>query len=207
MTYKIHIISAYTDNLIDMINVSKPILSEYCYRNNYSYDIFNIPTDYIRPYSWFKIDKLIQIDNDYDYILWMDADSVIVNKQFKIESIINKNKYFYISKDLHNINCGVFMIHNNNYMKKFLENTWNKTQYLNHCWWEQAAIIDSIENNIFNISQYIEYIPQCVLNAYDYKYYSNTKQDGQVTANSFIFHCPGLDHRLRLELLVKYAKL
>ena len=201
----IKIISAYTENLIDYIDISKPILEKYCKKHGYDHELFIIPNHYKRPYAWFKIEALLKQQNNTKHTLWMDADSVIVNTNFKIESLIKTNKYLYISKDMHSINTGVMLIANNEYMKNFLSEVWEQEDTINHCWWEQKAMINLLEKNYLKINDHIEYVQQNILNAYDYSQYQDFNDEGHINHESFIFHAPGLQKDIRLNLLKKYG--
>lgn len=205
----IHVISACNEEYNCFKDISKPTIVNYCRKYNYNIKFDTIPVDYSRPYSWYKIDVLKQAildSNQVKYLLWIDSDAVILNTNFNLLDLIKSNKYLYISKDMHNINCGSMLIKKNQYMYDFLDEVWNKKEFLNHCWWEQAAIIDLIENNYNNINEHIEYVPQKYFNAYDYRFYSgHANHDGHVCKESLIFHAPSLPKLTRLELMKKYV--
>lgn len=199
------IITAFTDNYKEFFNLSEPVLTDYCNKNNYERYVYSISNNYSRPASWYKVERLLEhTRKGKGFSLWLDIDTIIVNSNFKLESLIVENKFIYISKDINNINAGVLMIKNNDYCNNFFTKVWNSTQYLNHCWWEQAAIIELIEQNYMNIAEHIEYVPQNILNAYEYIHYGYPDNPGQVNSDSFIFHCPALSYPLRLRLLQKY---
>ena len=202
----IHFITGYTENYQGLTDISLPVLKQYCLKNNYQCSIYQIPKNYLRPYSWFKIDKLIEASkSNTGYSFWTDSDSIIVNYNYQIEQLIRPNKFLYVAKDMHDINCGVLMIKNNEFMTNFLQQVWEQTQFINHVWWEQAAIIELIKQNYMNISDYIEYVPQKIFNAYDYSYYSIRSNEGQVDSSSFIVHAPGLSLETRLQIMKKYG--
>lgn len=204
---KIKIISAYAGSYKEYIDISSFAIERYCSKHNYDYSIYSIPHTFNRPHSWFKISKFLEIlaNEDYDYTLWLDADATIVSINTKLESFIKENKNIYISKDMNNINCGIILIKNDNLTKQYLDEVWNKTKYINHHWWEQAAFIELIDSNFSNICQSIEYLDQSIFNAYDYNYYTEKRPEGQVNDKSIIFHAPGLSHDTRLNLIKKYT--
>lgn len=204
----IKILSAYTENIQEYLEITRPILKSYCEQNQYLFQIDKIPIDFERPYAWYKIKMILDNmgDKNISYLLWMDADSVIINKNFKIESLIKDKKYLYISKDINDINSGVMLIKINDFTKLFFEKVWMSVEFINHIWWEQAAIIDLINNNVMDIMNHLNYVDQNVLNAYDYAFYGNKQHpQGQVSKNSFIFHSPSLAKTTRLQLIRKYS--
>jgi hypothetical protein len=201
-----HIITAFTKNYQPYIDISSPILDKYCTKHNYEKHIYEIPDNYSRPVSWYKVEQLLNhINTNSGFSLWLDTDTIIINSDFKLDSIVSENKFIYISKDMNNINAGVMMIKNNTYSYEFFQKVWGSTQFLNHIWWEQAAMIDLIDKNYMNINNHIKYIPQNIFNSYAYEYYGYPNHDGQVCKDSFILHCPGLPNNTRLQLL-KYYK-
>jgi hypothetical protein len=175
------IITAHNNRFKELASYNIPIIKNYCEYYGYSYQIYEIPDDYPRPAAWSKIDYLIQEINNRpnQYTLWIDADAIILRHDIDLWSFIRPEKYLYLSKD-NSINTGVFLIKNNGIIKKLLEQAWSMTQYLNHNWWEQAAIIDLVNNNYLSINNYIEYIPRNIFNAHN----------DCITDSSFIGHFP-----------------
>jgi len=127
--------------------------------------------DQSRAHSWSKIPLLQKYLHDHDYLFWLDADVMIMNPERKIEEFINllpPDKFLLIGHDINVINAGIFILRNCPLAHEFLADTWAKTQYINHPWWENAAFID-----LWNSPKYrpfIEVIPRKyiqIMNAYD----------------------------------------
>lgn len=117
------------------------------YATKHSYDRITDTTVYdsSRPISWFKIPLIQKYLSNYNYILWMDADVMVTNQNVRIESFIeemHEDSFFLIARDLNNLNCGMFIIKNCEKSFEFLNDVWSRTEYINHPWWEQAAVID-----------------------------------------------------------------
>lgn len=203
----ITILTAYDDNFKDIAELNIPILQKYCDKNKYNLIIKKI-VDFNKPASWFKIQAILEQFNksNCENLLWIDADTLILEQNFKIENIIKKDKFFYLSKDANGINCGVFIMSNVKIMREFLSHVdLLSSKYMNHIWWEQAAIMELIEKNILNINQYIEYIPQNILNAYD-KNLVHTNDDGYVCNDTFILHLPSINNKKRYEIIKQYIE-
>lgn len=191
------IITAYNNKYKPLIDISFPIIENYCNYHCYAFEAYKISENYPRPASWAKIQYLLTNleENTYHYVLWIDADAIINNSRYDLLSVIDPSKYIYLSKDFNSINCGVILLKNNFYNKQLLSNIWNSTQYLHHHWWEQAALIDIIDNNLNDIQTYIKYIPSIEFHAYT----SDITDliDYQVNNNTFILHLPSLPIELR----------
>ena len=201
----IKIITGNTENFSSITEITHPYLIKYCKLHKIDYEIIKIQQNYERPFSWFKIKEiLLQLDQDYKYFLWLDADTLIINQHTDINKIIASNKILYISKDFNNINCGVMIWKNSELSKQILSKIYSMTEYLNHQWWEQAALIELIEINYLDINNNIEYVDQNILNAYKYKYYiGNDKipQNSNVDKDSFILHVPGKNNTQRIKII------
>jgi hypothetical protein len=101
----------------------------YCNKHNYSYILRNLPKTN-RIAIWEKIDliKEVILSNKYDYIFWMDTDSIFTNFTIKIEDIINNTgeKYnFIFSGDTNIINSGHFIFKSCTWSLRELEKIWN----------------------------------------------------------------------------------
>jgi len=72
---------------------------DYSNRHNYTYILRNLPKTN-RESTWEKIDLIKQtiISNKYDYIFWMDTDSIFTNFTITIEDIINNDVRLYSKK-------------------------------------------------------------------------------------------------------------
>lgn len=177
------IITAHNNKFKNIANYNIPIIKNYCEYYGYSYQVYEIPDDYHRPAAWSKIEYLIQEINNRpnQYTFWIDADAIILRHDIDLWSFIEPGKYLYLSKDNNGINTGVILLKNHPRIKKFLEKTWSMTQYMHHIWWEQAAVIDLIDNDYLNINECMKYIPQTIFNAYT----------SCINETSFVAHFPG----------------
>lgn len=204
------IITAYTNNIKEISDISYESYQNFCNKNNIEIQRFEL-NDIERPASWYKIQLILdEFKHGYDYIMWVDADTLLINNEFKIESILDEKSEIFISDDILGINCGVMIWKNTENNKNILNKIWDSTEFINHFWWEQAAIISVINTNYNNIQSTIKKIPQKILNSYDYNLYANNyEQDkinefllkGQVDENSFIFHLPGVSNETRLTIM------
>ncbi len=142
---------------------------QYCKKNNYLY-VHHVEYDYKgRPAPWGKILAISQClaDNpEIEYIFWADADTLITNPFFKIEILCRKldrsNRCMLFAVDGGgNLNTGVFLIKRNETTNVILDLIWKQEQFINHQWWENAALMAlypyifqallvTRENNLFN---------------------------------------------------------
>lgn len=165
---KILVYTGYDENpKYEMMgNVSSFNKLVYCQKHGYSFLSERDYFQYQRNISWFKIGKILQLLDNYDWIAWFDADTLINNMEQKLEDFIisdnckkntylrvnemsvetplepSKEKWFICSDDeWANLGpcLGGFLIKNCPESKKFLTDVYNYTKFENHNWWDQAA--------------------------------------------------------------------
>lgn len=114
----------YEENII---HYGQQTIIKYCTKNNYKYHVEKETLVPDLPPHWTKIALLLRIANncDSDYIVWLDADIMIMNQDIKIETIIEERmngKDFLLSRDISGeINTGVWIVRNTQYAKSVLE--------------------------------------------------------------------------------------
>jgi hypothetical protein len=101
----------------------------YCNKHNYDY-IIRTSQKTNRIANWEKVDliKSTMLSNKYDYIFWMDQDSIFTNFNITLENIIKKagQKYnFIFSGDTNIINTGHFIFKSCPWSLTELQNIWN----------------------------------------------------------------------------------
>ena len=105
---KIAIITFYTDNCSHYAKLSDISKKKYCEKHGYDYIVHNTPFNRRQP-NWNKIEVLLAHFDNYDMVVWMDADAIIANYDFDISTIFN-DKDIYMSKDINGWNNGVFAL-------------------------------------------------------------------------------------------------
>lgn len=160
----------------------------YCEKHAYDFFDEEDDVDTTRPLAWSKI-KIIQRHlPSYDYIVWIDGDTLIMNDKIKLDNIITfdtDGKDIMVAQDYTMINTGVIFIKNTEWSRKFLDLIYDQTDFLNHPNWEQGAFIHLLNQNISNAKDHIKVLPlqeQNKINSYWYTYKFN---------NCFILHFPG----------------
>lgn len=116
------------------------------FANRHGYDLLVSSCDSAgRPHSWGKIPAIQKALAEYQLVLWLDADCVIVDTRDDPASFLPDDAWQALvaweRKRSHPIpNCGVWILRRQ--MRPILEAMWANTARINHCWWEQAALID-----------------------------------------------------------------
>jgi hypothetical protein len=140
-----------------------------------------------RPPSWFKIPYITcEIKEGFDYVLWIDSDAMLTGKQ-RVKDLIDPKSDLTIATDENGINCGVMAWRSSEKTLKFLGRVWEREEFIDHPWWEQAAIADMIDE----LS--VSYVDKSLFNAYP----------SDATEESGILHWPGMSIEEREPLMAE----
>lgn len=98
-----------------------------------------------RPLPWYKILVMQELfRRGAEFVFWIDADALIVDASRSIEEVIEPGKDLYVvlqdDGERKHPNFGISLLRNSEWTVKFLTDVWNLTQYIDHKWWENAAV-------------------------------------------------------------------
>jgi hypothetical protein len=120
-------------------------LEKYCSKWNIPLFTTDQSLDSTRPIPWSKIRLLQKHLDSVDVLLWIDADILITNPEHSLDErliFLTKNHDILISADWAvSTNTGSFVIRNCPTSKALLEEVYNRTEFINHDWWEQTALV------------------------------------------------------------------
>jgi hypothetical protein len=150
-------------SLSDRPEFSQPIydkLKEYCSYHNYKCVLEDKVLDDSRASAWSKIlllQREMKNNEDYDYIIWIDDDILITDKNKKFEEFIEKYDCdIFVSADAHPsypMNTGIIVCKNKNETLKYLEHIWELCEKYPHSknagLWEQDIMTIDYETNKF----------------------------------------------------------
>lgn len=118
------------------IKYGRQTLVDYCVKHNYELiEDEEIVEEHQREIQWTKI-LLIQkyLNSVYDYLVWIDADTVILNPDKTIEDFIERlmnGKYIMYSKDFGNwVNNGVIFVKNVPESREYFKEVWEHTDQI-----------------------------------------------------------------------------
>ena len=84
--------------------------------------------------------------DEYEWLLWLDADVVIVDLGADIAREIRPEADLYLTEHCwdgqYTANSGVMMIRSSEWARSFLDEVWARSDFVNHPWWENGAILD-----------------------------------------------------------------
>lgn len=101
-----------------------------------------------RPAAWNKVVLLNHMLKGYETVIWLDADTMIVNPANDIRPELDPQIPMHVVA--HRIgrktipNTGVWVCRNDPRTFELLESVWSHTEFIDDGWWEQAALMDLI---------------------------------------------------------------
>jgi len=120
---KIAIIQLYDDGRKGYGDLTGDVASQYCDRHGYTYIRYRELIDPNLIPTW---NKLIAVRNElqkFNWVLWLDADALIVNPTHRIEDVIGSvedGKEMLFSSDDQGLCAGVFFAKNTPWVTDFL---------------------------------------------------------------------------------------
>jgi len=128
--------------------LSRSALSFERYAERWEWDLVLSTEDLAdgRPPPWGKIPLLRSLLDEHDWVLWLDADVVIVDLHADITDEIQDGKDLYLVEHpwlgQYKANSGVVLLRSCDWSRAFLDQVWALDQYTEHPWWENAAVLD-----------------------------------------------------------------
>jgi Nucleotide-diphospho-sugar transferase len=90
-----------------------------------------------------------QLLERYDEVLWADADAIFLDISKDIGDLVRPGKDLCLAEHVYDqdkswrsANTGVFLVRSTRWARKFLDRVWASEQYVDHPWWENAAVLD-----------------------------------------------------------------
>jgi hypothetical protein len=196
----------YDENIALYGDINYKINKKYCDKNNIELIRCNERRQSNRHSAWERIPLILKYINDYDYVMWIDADAFFYNDANNIVDIINDNRNynFIFSNDIgnNNINTGVYIVKNSQYSIDFLTKwLYDEDLYKNNkhpYWWDQGVLIEMFNLNILDIKN------NCII--IDYGVLQHFFEEETLPNKPFIFHLAGQSREVRIKHSLNYIK-
>jgi hypothetical protein len=186
-----------------LLRLSRPSFERYANRYGYDLDVRTEPLQYERPGQWNKILLLSELVDRYDVVVWVDADAVIIDASRDIADELEDGRFLYLVehryKGLRIPNTGVLMLRSGPEARALLDELWNDTDFAQHRWHEQAALMLRLG--------YVESLPTRPSELRDRKTkflgteWNSTPQDG--VRNAYVKHTPGHKPLTRMAFMAR----
>jgi hypothetical protein len=129
-----------------LLGIARRTIEPYARRHGYDLDLRTEVADRPRPASWLRVPILRELVDRYELVVWLDADVVIVDGRVDLASEVDDEHFLYLAEHrLHGSqmpNAGVIMLRGGADAASFLDTLWAMDHYVDHQWWENAAICE-----------------------------------------------------------------
>lgn len=152
---------------LDILNMSLTNKKAYASRHGYDFHVdLHMWIDKDRPVAWSKLLAIRKRLDEYKWVMWVDVDTLFMNFNTKLESLIDDNYDFVVTNDGSGLNSGVMLFRQSQWAKDFLYECYQQTQFLIHKdIYEQRSIQHLVNTNPEN-QRHIKYLPQSAMNSY-----------------------------------------
>lgn len=146
---KIKVVMLYDEGRAMLGDISAPLAQAYALKHGYEFVCYRSLFNPKQPASWNKITAVRSQMDDCDWLLWLDADALLLRDDLKIEDVVKTfswNKPLLISLDKWGVCFGVFLIKNCAWSKALFEmlphlgSIVPADPFDTHDTWEQNAI-------------------------------------------------------------------
>lgn len=187
------------------------------YANKHGYKLFDesAMVDPSRPPAWSKplAAKRLLLQEDCDWVFWLDADTVIMNSEIRVEEFIpaDESKHFVVAPDEHRVrtyNSGAWLIRKHAWSTNFLDEWFAQKQHVHLVGrvksGDQCALNDYLEqtkqmdpqnhglvSHQCNFNSFILTIPPIL-----YKWQTNVeREEFFYHKGHFLAHAAGIDNK------------
>lgn len=179
------ILTAFNSAYADIGTLCIQSIARYCRQKpGRRFVSHRIPDDYARPASWKKLELIQQHLPKHDWVLWIDADALIVGSD-DFEGLFSEDATLNICEDANGINHGVAAWRNCPEAFAAIQRAIDLyAEFKDDPWYEQRSLMSFLDEIKVN------YVEKKVMNAY--------RED--VCEESLVLHFPGLGSE-RLEVM------
>lgn len=223
------IITSHDKNYINIGQITTETMRNYAKKYNLRFEFLEMPVTNRVP-TWNKIISIKEqiLKKENDYIMWVDADVFFPKDAENILSTIEDNFEIYLTSHYSSvfkgsnfkntilttkrINCGVMIYKVSDFCVKFLNDVWNKKEYLDHFWYEQAAIMDliglkaDITGNLDDNKGDDTYLNKIKFLPKEWNTIPSFSEISSESLRPSIIHLAGMEDKDRIDILNDYIK-
>ena len=131
---------------VELLALSEPTLRAYAQRHGYDLVVERESQFPQRPVSWSKVVLIRRLMQRYDLVVWVNVNAMVVNPSRDIAGELIPGADIYLTAHHYDgqeiPNAGILMVRSTPAADAFLDLVWRQERYIDHVWWENAAILD-----------------------------------------------------------------
>jgi hypothetical protein len=145
-----------------LLDVSEPTFRQYADRHGYEL-VTAREADPQRPPPWAKVALLRELLERFDLAVWIDADAVIVDGSVDIADELEPDNQLGLVEHHRGEeripNTGVMVWRAGHFAHELLAQVWASTRFIDHPWWENAALVDALGYDVPRFSRLERLLP------------------------------------------------
>ncbi len=205
---KIAILTSYDANLDDLAGISLRNKKEYAAKHGYDLIVYDTSYFETSP-QWNKIYFVLLHLEDYEWVYWIDIDTIIMDADRPLEFFLDSNSNFVFCNDSFGfLNTGAFFVRNSSDVFECLAKSLEYVKAAQKFPHEQGVLADLIQNRS-EWKAKTKILPQKEFNAYWWlsnpevlKTYPNFNRDFHIyQPGDFLVHFPGYKYEDRKMLM------
>jgi hypothetical protein len=222
-----------------ILELTWPNKQAYAQKHNYRLYDHSDYLDTSRPPAWSKIPATLALlqpqqhlhannnEPPCDWVLWTDADTVIMNSSIKITDFLPASPthdLIVASDEGGGFNSGVFLFRNSDWSRQFLQQWWDMTTYVRPPGFSLSgdnAAMKALLKDLPDFDKHVLVPPRCTINSFarfltvpESKHVMDTLEDQEwymsdrfYHKTDFIAHTPGYDNKAEcIRLLLQEAE-
>ena len=162
----------------------------------------------------------LEFRQEYDAFFPNDAENIlsVIEEKYEIYlsshycSVFKGSNYKNTILTTNRINCGVMIFKVSDFCIEFLDNVWSKKEYVNHFWYEQAAIMDlvglkaDITGNLKDNNGNDFYLEKTKFLPKEWNSIPSFSEISNESIRPSIIHLAGIENNERIKFLNDYIK-
>ncbi len=178
----------------------------YCQRWGCEYVNANALINASRPTAWSKLTAMAHHLPHYDWLLYLDADALIMNPAVPIAAYLDRRYDFIATNDGNGFNSGAMLVQNTPWSQQWLRQLWAQEHLVTGknlpFLYEQRAFHALLSADPSIEVKHVKYLPPCAFNSQLKK---SPADKGQYVRGDFVLHFAGYHGVTKGAMLCRYA--
>jgi hypothetical protein len=126
-----------------MLEITRPVLERYALRHAYDLELRTRASSLDRPPAWSKVVMIRELLEQYDTVVWIDADAIVVDLDSDVASHgrCPVDLVTHVIRGIRLPNAGVCVWRRSRAADVLLDQMWAQRELVEHRWWENAALL------------------------------------------------------------------
>ena len=190
----------------ELAKITRESTREYCELHGYEYLFLDENPDPSRQISWGRTFLTKEKLKDYDWILAIDADLMIMNHTIKLEHLIDERYDIVVAANeekVESINTGSILWRTSRASEHIIDMMYEDLEFANKGYWEQSTLIKLLRSNVMILDKPLKervkiVSPRWMNSFYHYWFLKENYESGD-----FCVHLAGSNNDFRHETLLK----